>query len=156
MLKKRMLLLVASLAAFGAVMVSGAFANNTGSATTAASGTITNRDVQGDVTAALANQVTEVRANGLFAKVADIQAYQSGPLYPAGFQIRTTSESTTNGGSSGNCGAGHTYAIDNPGSVVGLTGAWQNITALMLSISPSADETCTVSGAVVTVNYEAY
>lgn len=155
---RRFLLLGVALAASGAIMVSSILASNAGSVSVTAGNTGV-RTVQGDVIAGLNNVVGTIAANGLFQRVADIQVYQPDAGLPGAYQLRTTGHSLTNiGTSTGNCGAGYTYSPYFIPTVVisPLTNAWQTTGQLGLSISPSADTTCVVSGAVVTINYESY
>lgn len=157
MLKKRMLLLVASVAAFGAVMVSGAFANNAGSTTVTGANNVV-RSVQGDVTARLTGQTGVVWATGLPVKIADIEAYQS----TAGYNIRARGTTVPLAAISvGSCGTNPvqytTTEQTGPYNDVQMTGSWAKVGELSLNVSPDATPaSCSITGAVVTVNYEVW
>lgn len=151
MFKKRMLLLVAALGAFGAMMVGSTFANVQGTASTVGTGATSAQPI-GEIGAQYANIDNLIPANGLPQKVADVQAYENDPDY----DVDVLSAAITNNGiDSGNCSTGTTWALANftDGDLVPVN-TWEDVYDLRLTIPLAADHTCSNSGAVVTVTFQ--
>lgn len=149
MLKKRMLLLVASLAAFGAVMVSGAVANPTGTdSTDLDSGAVGVTNPVGVVYFG-GPHTGSIPANGNTYAVDGIYVSEADPDYSMNLTGLSISDQGT-----GTCGT-HTYSIGSWTNPTAVTGAGQWVAALGLSIPITANSGCTVSGATVQATFTA-
>ena len=154
MFKKRTLLLGAAVAAFGAIMAGAAFANPTGSTPTGASAPVS---VQAPVaSASLTNHVFTIPANGSAHRTDDIEASAADPDYP---NIRAIAPlATTQGLATGCSGTAPTNSVvDTPPLLPQVLGAVPiKLGELQLLIPVNNPNACSVSGAVVTVTFEAF
>ncbi|MCC7364952.1 MAG: hypothetical protein IT303_11330 [Dehalococcoidia bacterium] len=129
MLKKRTLLLGAALAAFGAMMVGGAFAIDTATKTSGQSGTVGITGINAGNLAVQIGGVNDVVASGNPEKAADVQANDADTNYVysvSGLDIDQPGSFT------GTCDPGNAVSVSGPavaGSVPinGNTGDWENI-----------------------------
>lgn len=153
MLKKRMLLLVAAMAAFGAIMVSAAVANPTGTAVTPGpSGTVNSAEVTGGGVGLVDAFTGTILADDVAHKVQTIQV--GGSFNYA--VVRLTALSPSQPGGNANCSSA-VYSIGEwgvtlPWSVVpGAT----NVASLMLTLGGASNNGCVANGSVVTATFTA-
>jgi len=158
MLKTRVLLLGTALAAFGAILVSSAIANITGSASVTGSA-----DVQVQQLANLYGQLSNVDnsivANGAPQHVADLQAAENDPDYAIGVPVASGITLAQGGVSVVGCGttSATPYSLANPTNrgVDLVENTYTTVGELKVAINLDATNSCAISGAVLTINFEA-
>ncbi|MFN8507468.1 MAG: hypothetical protein U0547_07870 [Dehalococcoidia bacterium] len=158
MLKTRVLLLGTALAAFGAIMASSAIANITGTASVSG-----NPDVGVQQLANLSGQLSSIDntivANGNAQHVANIDAAENDPSYAIG--VPSVNGISLNQGGVSVVGCGSTssapYSLANPANrnVDLVENTWTNVGELQVAITLDASNGCAISGAVLTINFEA-
>lgn len=153
MIKKRVILLGVAVAAFGAILAGGAFANPTGTDDTPPSSNV--GVTQPDVEATFQNEASAIPANGTFKKAADIHARDNDPDYS--MNVTAVTLQTSAGQTNPTCGTVVTQVANVVlGGPISDTGTGTDVGDLEISIAPTGtDNTCQVGGAVVKVDVEA-
>jgi hypothetical protein len=154
MLKKRVILLGVAVAAFGAILAGGAFANPTGTDNTPTSSNV--GVTQPVVVATFQNQATAIPANGTFKKAADIYAHDNDPDYS--MNVTAVTVVTPASQTTPTCGTVNTQVtpVTLPVGPISNTAPGTDVGDLEISIATTGtDNDCQVGGAVVKVDVEA-
>ncbi len=165
-MRRRLLLLGVGIASLGAIFASAVLANPTSTSPTTASGSVAVQAISG-LSVALTNQDTIIPANGSAYKVADVMAGENDSDY----NIAATGVAvTTQGTAAGTCtgitlsGANITstqYTISATTNLNDHTLLADSATAdtdvgdLSLTLPVTVGNNCVVTGAVVTVTFQA-